>query len=65
MRYLVFGGAEYYPCGGADDLKGRFDDLDAALELCGELRKTDEWNWSPCDWVHIYDVQENKTIDGC
>jgi hypothetical protein len=31
MEYLLFAGNDYYPSGGAEDLKGRFDTLDQAI----------------------------------
>jgi hypothetical protein len=31
MAYLLFAGDDYYPCGGAEDLQGRFDTLEAAV----------------------------------
>lgn len=64
MRYLVFGGKTYYPCGGVDDLQGKFDDQHAARALCDQLQTTDEWGYVVCDWVHIYDVQTGETIYG-
>lgn len=63
MRYLVFGGDNYYPAGGAHDIKGRFDDLDTARELCVKLRTPAEWGYTPCDWVQIYDVLEGITVE--
>lgn len=63
MRYLVFGGDDYYPAGGAHDIKGRFDDLDTARELCVKLRTPAEWGTPPCDWVQIYDVLEGVSVE--
>lgn len=31
MAYLLFCGDDYYPCGGAYDLAGRFDSVDMAV----------------------------------
>ncbi|MBY0438776.1 MAG: hypothetical protein K2W80_11330 [Burkholderiales bacterium] len=31
MSYLLFAGEDYYPEGGAWDLQGRFDTIDAAI----------------------------------
>lgn len=31
MAYLLFAGDDYYPNGGAEDLQGRFDTLEAAI----------------------------------
>ena len=31
MAYLLFAGNDYYPEGGAEDLQGKFDTIDAAL----------------------------------
>lgn len=61
MRYLVFGGQEYYPAGGMDDLVGTFDDLDQAVARMRQLREPDKWGCSSCDWCHVYDVQQGVT----
>ena len=61
MRYLVFGGSEYYPGGGIQDLVGSFDDLAQAVARMRELREPDEWSYTSCDWVHVYDVQAGTT----
>ncbi len=61
MRYLVFGGQEYYPCGGMDDLAGTFDDLDEAVARMRQLREPDKWGYASCDWCHVYDVQQGVT----
>ncbi len=63
MRYLVFGGADYYPAGGAKDIKGRFEDLLTARELCVTLRTPGMWGTPSCDWVEIYDVLEDITVE--
>jgi len=61
MRYMVFGGNDYYPAGGMDDFVGAFDDLDEAVTRMRQLRTPDERNYTPCDWCHVYDVQEGIT----
>ncbi len=45
-RYLIFGGDQYYPCGGWRDYRGNFDDLEEAKIFTLSLR---------CDWLHIVD----------
>ena len=62
MRYLVFGGHDYYPAGRAQDIKGRFEDLEAARELCVKLRTPGVLGTPSCDWVEIYDVLEGVTV---
>lgn len=41
MGYLLFAGVEYYPEGGAEDLQGHFDTIDAAI--AGYDSKNFEW----------------------
>ena len=31
MKYLLFAGSDYYPCGGWDDYRGAFDTLETNL----------------------------------
>lgn len=61
MRYLVFGGREYYPAGGMDDLVDSFDDLEQAVARMRELHERDQWGYASCEWSHVYDVQEGTT----
>jgi hypothetical protein len=50
-RYLLFGGEDYYPGGGALDLAGRSDDL-AALAEQGRARFGARFQW----W-HVFDLE--------
>ncbi len=62
MRYLVFGGKEYYPAGGMDDLVATFDDLNQAVARMRELMEPDQRDgYCKCDWCHVYDVKEGAT----
>ena len=54
MRYLVFGGDNYYPCGGAEDILGihrNYSDAQKTAEMHKGL-----------DWIHIFDINKNKII---
>ncbi len=44
-RFIVFAGDNYYPCGGAYDFMGEFEDLDDAMQ-----------SPSRGDWYHIFDT---------
>lgn len=50
-RFLLFSGDEFYAGGGAFDLEGDFDDLEAAV-----LAAEDE----DADWWHVYDLEEKR-----
>lgn len=62
MRYLVFGGQEYYPAGGMDDFVASFDDLEQAVARMRQLNEPDKWGYRSCEWCHVYDVQEGTTL---
>lgn len=54
-RYLVFGGAQYYPGGGWDDCQGDFATLEEAQEKATKVREAN-------DWVEIVDLESMKII---
>jgi len=57
-RYWLFGGGNYYPCGGMEDFIESFDELnDAIYYMNGWLKK----DYS-C-WCHIYDIEENSIVE--
>jgi len=43
-NYLLFAGDNYYPAGGFNDYRGRFETLQDALVAAANAR---------CDWWHI------------
>ena len=54
-RYLVFAGCNYYPFGGMDDCKGKFNSFGEAVAFLIEF------NYDR--WYHIYDVQNDVVIN--
>lgn len=52
-RFLLFGGPNYYPHGGACDYRGCFDDLDGAIAAGQALRD---------DWWNVLDMEQEKLI---
>jgi hypothetical protein len=65
-RYLVFGGDNYYPCGGWDDLLGEFDNLeDAKLTIThGKINACKHKGIEPLsrDWNHIVDLETGEEV---
>lgn len=53
MRYMLFAGENYYPCGGMDDFRGRFATM---AELVVNIGRA--------DWFNVYDLVQCETIDG-
>jgi len=52
--YLVFAGYDYHPSGGWDDLIGKYDTPEEAVEAA-ELHDG--------DWAHIVDLATGEKID--
>lgn len=50
-RFILFAGYTYYPCGGADDMRGSFDTL---------LEATTQAATTHCDWWHVLDTQTGE-----
>lgn len=57
-RFLLFGMASYYPCGGMDDL---YDSYDTAAEAITAAHLGIEKRQR--DWFSIYDCEERKAIE--
>lgn len=53
-RFLLFSYAEYYPCGGTDDIEFKFNHF---YEL---VKKKDDLYLS--DYIEIYDIKYDKTL---
>lgn len=51
MRYMLFAGDDYYPCGGMEDFRGRFETM-AELVL----------NVGRADWFNVYDLHRNESV---
>lgn len=54
MRYLLFAGEYYYPCGGWEDFAGAFASLDEA-----KAAKSDP---DYCQWAHIVDLDAREIV---
>ena len=52
-RYLLFAGDEYYPAGGWQDYRGRFNSLNEAIKAAAKLT----WGW----W-QIVNLETGKII---
>lgn len=50
--YIIFAGARYYPCEGAEDIIATFDDFQDAKTYIDEM----VMSIGCCDWVHAYDT---------
>lgn len=46
--YLVFAGENYYPCGGIDDLAGRFSEFSQAVDCLSEKIQHSDWGQIFC-----------------
>lgn len=56
-RYLLFGGAQYYP-DGCDDFRKAYNDLQEAKDAGIDLLKKDDF----IDWIELFDVEAEKKI---
>lgn len=61
MNFILFSGWDYYPCGGANDISGHFDSVDAAME---HYKKVKEKNRYECEslWAHIYSLKDLRIV---
>jgi len=55
MRYMLFAGESYYPCGGMQDFVGRAATL---VDVMHRLHKLRRW-----DWFNIYDSVGDRIYD--
>jgi hypothetical protein len=53
-RYMLFKGAEFYPCGGMYDFVRAFEDKDEAV--------SDAFYIDAYEWAHVYDIEEQEII---
>jgi hypothetical protein len=53
MKYLLFAGDDYYPCGGARDLRGKANSADELLKI-----KLHDY-----DWAHVFYVENGKSYE--
>lgn len=51
MRYMLFAGDDYYPCGGMDDFRGHFATMTDLVKNVGR-----------CDWFNVYDITKAQAI---
>lgn len=73
-RFVLFGGWNYYPAGGADDHRGSFDTLEEAKACAKEwvdgmvkdYASKSARSWARPDiWWHIWDqVEDEQVMDG-
>lgn len=63
-RYLIFAGPNYYPRGGAEDLKDDRADLDAAKEYADHCvtPRVAFSGYGEYDWAHVYDTQTQEIV---
>ena len=66
MKYLLFAGWNYYPSGGFNDLRGKFDTLEEAHKGRDEFYKSEGLEVGEeggfC-WHHIVDRETGKIIE--
>lgn len=53
-RYLLFAGDQYYPAGGWQDYKGRFNRISEALKAAAN------GTWS---WWQVVDLKSDKIVE--
>ena len=71
-RYLVFFGANYYPCGGMYDFLNDFDTIEECKKAIDDKIKEDFNQWDSLEehikyqweysWAHIYDTETREEI---
>jgi len=56
---LLFGGEEYYPCGGWNDLVGSYESPEAALKFLHE-HAAEPWSDDKptLEWWHLVDISQ-------
>jgi hypothetical protein len=59
---LLFAGPEYYPRGGALDLVGVFDSMDAARKAADDLPGDPPDGGMPAVWAHVFDLGEARIV---
>jgi len=52
MRYMLFAGEYYYPCGGMTDFRGHYS------TMCDVVR-----NLGSCDWFNVFDTKTGEIFD--
>lgn len=53
-RFMAFGYSEFYPCGGMDDCKASFDDVNDALQFLKE---------DPYEFQYVFDRIKGVIIE--
>jgi hypothetical protein len=60
-RFALFAGDHYYPCGGMEDLVGRYESLEAAREaFASRLMSVTDFGQ---DWYQIVDLVSFEVVD--
>ena len=71
MRYLVFGGQDFYASGGAYDYIDGFESLESAIECANEsigkyqvirLSSGEECATSKIEWTHVFDTESKQIV---
>ncbi len=57
--YIVFGGVQYYPDGGANDFIGIRTDINDAIALAESFTNGDEYAEK---WAHVFSVDEEGVV---
>lgn len=62
-KYLLFLGAQYYPCGGWKDFHGEFDSIKEAVQFVTDNpRYNEEGCMVLIDWAHITDTNLKQVV---
>ena len=65
MRYVLFGGANYYASGGAADFLCAYDDLDDAKDGAryhlGKTVMRGQYNDVNIEWAHVAEMKPDRT----
>lgn len=53
-KYMLFGGMDYYPQGGAGDLLGIFSTVESCQSFLLDERAKEKYEHNKKEWAHIY-----------
>lgn len=59
-RFVIFGGARFYPVGGMRDLLGRADTVDQAIKFAQTHERVLEVE--PYSWWHVFDSMSGTIV---
>ncbi len=52
MRYMLFAGDNYYPCGGMEDFRGLYNTMNGLVANIGRA-----------DWFNVFDIEQRVSVD--